>query len=38
MDMMIRMGRKLPPDLKVDALKVREAIWQMMERASRGDF
>lgn len=38
MDMMIRMGRKLPPDLKADALKVREAIWQMMERASAGDF
>lgn len=38
MDMMIRMGRKLPPDLKAEALAVREAIWQMMERASRGDF
>jgi len=38
MDMMIRMGRKLPPDLKADALKVREAIWQMMEKGSRGDF
>lgn len=38
MDMMIRMGRKLPPDLKTDALKVREAIWQMMEKGSSGDF
>ena len=38
MDMMIRMGRKLPPDLKADALKVREAIWLMMERGSTGDF
>ena len=38
MDMMIRMGRKLPPVLKADALKVREAIWQLMDRASRGDF
>jgi hypothetical protein len=38
MDMMIRMGRKLPPDLKADALRVREAIWLMMERGSRGDF
>src|SRR5574343_1141543 len=38
MDMMIRMGRKLPPDLKADALKVREAIFQMMERDSSGDF
>jgi uncharacterized protein (DUF302 family) len=38
MDMMINMGRKLPPDLKADALKVREAIWQMMEKGSRGEF
>ena len=38
MDMMIRMGRKLPPDLKADALKVREAIFQMMERGANGDF
>jgi uncharacterized protein (DUF302 family) len=38
MDMMIRMGRKLPPDLKADALKVREAIWMMLEKGSRGDF
>jgi len=38
MDMMIRMGRQLPPDLKADALKVREAIWQMMERGAKGDF
>jgi len=38
MDMMIRMGRKLPPDLKANALKVRQAIWLMMERGSKGDF
>jgi len=38
MDMMIKMGRKLPPDLKADALKVREAIWQMMEKGSSGEF
>jgi len=38
MDMMIRMGRKLPPDLKADALKVREAIWLMMEKGSKGEF
>ncbi|WP_338415461.1 DUF302 domain-containing protein [uncultured Sphaerotilus sp.] len=38
MDMMIRMGRKLPPDLKADALKVREALWMMLEKGSRGDF
>jgi uncharacterized protein (DUF302 family) len=38
MDMMIRMGRKLPDDLKKDALRVREAIWLMMERGSKGEF
>jgi uncharacterized protein (DUF302 family) len=38
MDMMIRMGRKLPPKLREDALKVRQAIWLMMERGSSGDF
>jgi uncharacterized protein (DUF302 family) len=38
MDMMIRMGRKLPEPLKTNALKVREAIWLMMERGSNGDF
>lgn len=38
MDMMVKMGRKLPPDLQRDAMKVRNTIWKMMERASQGDF
>jgi len=38
MDMMIRMGRKLPPGLKEEALKVRNTIWEMMEKGSQGDF
>ena len=38
MDMMVRMGRKLPSPLKEEAWAVRETIWQMMERASRGEF
>jgi uncharacterized protein (DUF302 family) len=38
MDMMIRMGRKLPPALREDALKVRATIWKMLERGSRGEF
>lgn len=38
MDMMVRMGRKLPEPLKTRALQVREAVWLMMERASQGDF
>lgn len=38
MDMMIKMGRKLPPDLHVAAMKVRDTIWKMMEKGSRGEF
>ncbi|MFA9273799.1 MAG: DUF302 domain-containing protein [Candidatus Aquirickettsiella gammari] len=38
MDMMIKMGRKLPPDLAADAMKIRETIWKMMEKGSQGDF
>jgi len=38
MDMMVRMGRKLPPDLERDAMKVRNTIWKMMEVASQGEF
>lgn len=38
MDMMIKMGRRLPPDLAADAMKVRETIWKMMEKGSQGDF
>jgi uncharacterized protein (DUF302 family) len=38
MDMMVKMGRKLPSPLKEDAMKVRDTIWEMMERASKGEF
>jgi uncharacterized protein (DUF302 family) len=38
MDMMIRMGRKLPPALRKDAHRVRETIWKMLDRGSRGEF
>ena len=38
MDMMIKMGRKLPPDLHVAAMKVRDTVWKMMEKGSRGEF
>lgn len=38
MDMMVRMGRKLPPDLRAAAMKVRNTIWKMMERGSKGEF
>lgn len=38
MDMMVKMGRKLPSPLKEEAWAVRETIWTMMERASKGEF
>ena len=38
MDMMVKMGRKLPSPLKEEAWKVRETIYQMMDRAAKGDF
>ena len=38
MDMMINMGRKLPPELRAAALKVRNTIWKLMERGANGEF
>jgi uncharacterized protein (DUF302 family) len=38
MDMMVKMGRKLPPPLKEEAQAVRDTIWEMMQRASKGEF
>ncbi len=38
MDMMVKMGRKLPSPLKEEAMKVRDTIWEMMERGSKGEF
>jgi uncharacterized protein (DUF302 family) len=38
MDMMVNMGRKLPPHLKEEALKVRDTIFLMLNRAADGDF
>jgi uncharacterized protein (DUF302 family) len=38
MDMMVKMGRKLPSPLKEEAWSVRETMYQMMERASKGEF
>lgn len=38
MDMMLRMGRKLPPELRKAAWQVRETIWKMLERGARGEF
>ncbi|MEO8118542.1 MAG: DUF302 domain-containing protein [Rhodoferax sp.] len=38
MDMMVKMGRKLPSPLKEEAWKVRETIYTMMDRAAKGEF
>jgi uncharacterized protein (DUF302 family) len=38
MDMMVNMGRKLPPALREEALRVRETIFQMLNRAADGEF
>jgi len=38
MDMMVKMGRKLPSPLKEEAQAVRDTLWEMMQRASKGEF
>ena len=38
MDMMVNMGRKLPPELRAEAVKVRNTIWKLMERGASGEF
>lgn len=38
MDMMISMGRKLPPELRQTVQHVRDTIWKMLDRASQGEF
>jgi hypothetical protein len=38
MDMLIKMGRKLPPDLKKSVMQMRNAMWKMMERGAAGEF
>lgn len=38
MDMMVNMGRKLPPKLHASAVGMRNTIAKMLDRASKGDF
>lgn len=38
MDMLTKMGRKLPPDLKARVARVRDSMWKMLERGSSGEF
>ncbi|MDM5180486.1 DUF302 domain-containing protein, partial [Massilia sp. DJPM01] len=37
MDMLTNMGRTLPPELKPRVTRMRDAIWKMLERGSRGE-
>lgn len=38
MDLMIKMGKKMPPELKKATMQVRDTIWTMMENGSKGAF
>ena len=38
MDMMIKMGKKLPPELLKETMIVREAMWTMLENGKTGEF
>lgn len=38
MDMLVNMGRKLPPELRSAAVRVRDSMWKMLEKGSQGDF
>ena len=38
LDMMIHGGKPLPPELRKEALRVRNVIWDIMHGAARGDF
>jgi uncharacterized protein (DUF302 family) len=38
MDMMIKMGKKLPPELLKETMIVREAMWTMLQNGKSGEF
>jgi len=38
MDMMVKMGKKMPPELKAKTMAVRNTIWDMLEKGAAGDF
>jgi uncharacterized protein (DUF302 family) len=38
MDMMVKMGRKLPSPLKEEAWQVRQAMWNLIHKGANGDF
>lgn len=38
MDILTKMGRRLPPDVKQAVTQVRDTMWKMLERGSKGEF
>lgn len=38
MDMAIKMGRKMPAELKEATMQVRDTMWEMLEKGSKGEF
>jgi uncharacterized protein (DUF302 family) len=38
MDMLIKMGRQLPPELETSALRMRQTLQKMLEKGAQGDF
>jgi uncharacterized protein (DUF302 family)/uncharacterized protein YceK len=38
MDILLKMGRKLPPDLRSSVLQVRKTVLKMLDRGAKGEF
>jgi uncharacterized protein (DUF302 family) len=38
MDMAIKMGRKMPDELREATMQVRDTMWEMLEKGSKGEF
>ena len=38
MDMMTRMGRRMPPELKAETGRVRDAVRALLDRGAAGEF
>jgi uncharacterized protein (DUF302 family) len=38
MDMAIKMGRKMPAELKGPVMEVRNTMWEMLEKGAKGEF
>ncbi|MBN2606103.1 MAG: DUF302 domain-containing protein [Thiotrichales bacterium] len=38
MDMAIKMGKKMPPELREATMKVRNTIWEMLQKGKAGSF